>query len=105
MKTEFVRKRRFVLLVLLLLGLNALDASLTHTAGLRGSLVEVNPLMARLIEHSWSMFWLAKCGLFAVGLVALLCFAPKYPQSIQKIMVGLIVVFSGVCLVNAWALV
>lgn len=97
-------KVKFVLLCILLIGLNVLDAALTHAAWGRGALIEANPLMVGLIDYSWGVFWLVKMSLFAAVVSIIACLAYRYPEGMQKMVVGLIVVFTGVCFMNALVL-
>lgn len=96
---------RLLLLCGLLLGLNVLDATLTHAAGVSGTLVEANPLMAGLIDYSWTAFWVVKMSLMVVAVSVLVCLSRLYPKSAFSVVMAAVVGFAAICAVNALATV
>jgi len=81
-------------------GLNIMDAALTVVGMSQGGVAEVNPIMRGFLGQPGRVFWVFKIGVGIIFALLLLLFAAKYPQSVKRIFILLVIFMSAICLFN-----
>ena len=84
--------------------LNIVDAAVTQIVINNGGL-ELNPIIGIVLRQPFWVFWWFKVSLALIVVLALLIVANKYPRSINRILIGLVIGMAGVCVFNGVGLV
>lgn len=93
-------KSRFIGLALAFIVLNIVDGILTQALASRGG-YELNPIMRQVLElRIVSLFWIVKLGATVGAVLGLFWLANRYPRQLDRILLILIGVMTGVCVFN-----
>lgn len=88
---ETIRK-----LAIAFIGLNVLDAGLTHMLVSNGG-YELNPLMRIVLGGPAWVFWYFKVSLALIFALALLILAAQFSRQINRIFIVLVIGMGGIC--------